>query len=608
MLLSALITAFSVGKTDTATTTPATPEPKKPLAQHNFFTSYAAKSKEVFDDETVPVTSTETGGRTKRDTGTDSLLPSKKFEFPAFDAATELKDGMGLKMLKNMSIFEGKVNVVQNNADKYFIENVLHFGDPNNEVLKLFGITKPTIPQLRLDICDETLIGLWYGFYAIFYIPLMISQTAGSTIASKIDVQKCKDNLHTLETNQVYGNTFIHQRMLLYKYAFCEKNPWMMKIQKNPERWLPILTKDLKSEAFITKLISSQNSNKTKEQFHAYLVNLKAILDILDPTAKTSSNMVNTITAAALISKVDDPKSIKDTTLNRAIMTDVIQKLVDASQEADQDRVTITKDLIATLGSTANAVTELQKGIFNYQFESIDGPDITKGYHQYLEDIGRRVAKKMQVPADSNDKVFRRIGTVAKACQIGVILYSLSQWDKLDTYNKDMFTADIVNIALDLGSGVLKISEAFRTVGSSIGDLLVKLPSGDKVTTVMGSIFTTDVATFVGTRFSPALMGVAAIKSVYDAVQDALIGNIGSMVIDGASASLGLATAVAIFGGCACGGPLALAVGATLLALAVIKYTFFSPTNDETYYIPLTYYTSIQRKDSSRCSSSRRLV
>ncbi|EGG19278.1 hypothetical protein DFA_02065 [Cavenderia fasciculata] len=558
-------------KPPTTTTPPVT----LPLRDSRFFVGYTKKSNEVFNDELLPVPPlpTPAGGKAaaitvktvvKREAVPD-LLPAWNPDFvvPPFDVNRKdptITDDEGLKIINSFSVFEGSKNVVAENANNYFLENMLLYSDPNNELLQLFGLSKPKLSQNRLDICDEPKVTLWYSYYSFYYLPLIVAN-GNYSVSKKINAKFCKDKLHYLETDVSFDNTYAHQRMLLFKYAFCEKNQWMQKFQKSAGRWLPFKVSKLQG--------------RSAEQFQAFIVNVKATLDILDPTGETSKHTINSIIGASIFANLDQKNSIKDTPVNREIIKDTIQRLIDRVNDGkveegeDLDSITIGKDLIATLGGSVGGVRELQKAILATQFESIGGPDISNGYDVYLKAVGARVMNKMQIQASNVNKFAKFLGHMFKVCQVSVIIYSITNWDKLDAYNKTFFSLDILNIALDLASSSTEVvPNAFRKIGAVIGVQLNKLPAADKVLTIMENVFTTDLATFVTTRFSPALMAISAIKSVYDCVQDAKAGNIGALVMDGVSAGIGLGVALAIFGGCACAGPLALLAGGVLLALA----------------------------------------
>ncbi|EGG18940.1 hypothetical protein DFA_02680 [Cavenderia fasciculata] len=589
--------------------------PPKTVKENRFYVGYSSKSDEVFNDEKRPVpplpvakppapgSKAAAAVRSKREVEQD-LLPAwdPDYVIPPFDPDRKLTDEEGLKIILHMSVFEGSKNVVSQNADNYFLENMLHYSDPNNEILELFGLTKPKLNQKRLDICDEPKVTLWYSYYSFYYLPLIVAN-GNYSVSKKIDNKFCQEKLHNLETNPTFDNTYAHQRMLLFKFAFCEKNQWMQKFQKNAVRWLPLYMAALKDRTNLPKTIYDLNNKRSQEQFQAYIVNAKAVLDIFDPTGETSKNTINTIIGASIFINLDKQNSIKDTKLNRDIIKDTIERIIEKAKsgvdepDVDQDTLTIYKDILAVTGSTVGSVREIQKAILATQFESIDGPNLDKGYEQYFKDRGARIMNKMQVTASNTNQIAKAFGYIFKVCQISVIIYSIVNWDKLDTYNKTFFALDVINIGLDLASSSTEVvPNAFRSLGSVIGVGLNKLPAADKILTVMENVFTTDLASFVATRFSPGLMAISAIKSVYDCVQDAKVGNIGAMVLDGVSAGIGLGVAMAIFGGCACAGilflsfflsilgPLALLAGGVLLALAGIKYIFFSPSNDQIFY------------------------
>ncbi|EGG21973.1 hypothetical protein DFA_01859 [Cavenderia fasciculata] len=587
---------------------PSLPKKAPELKDAKFFVKYKKKSDEIFNDEKRPVPPLP-----GKATGTAKQLPdfvpkspavskiaspkpvdilpppNPAFVMPPFNPDRVLTDEEGLNIILHFSVFEDGKNIVAENANKYFLENVLLYSDPNNEILKLFGITRPVLTQRRLDICDEIHVQKWYSYYSFFYLPLMVAN-GNYSVSKKINADLCKERIHFLETSTTSNNTYAHQRMLLFKYAFCEKNQWMQKFQKNAQRWLPLYMQELKDEFNLAKH-TKMNTERTTEQFQAFIVNAKAILDIFDPTGETSKNMINIIIGSSIFVTIDQKNSIKDTPTNRQIIKDTIQAIinqVNSCQQVDADdidQITIGKDLIAVMGGSAGAVSNLQKAILATQFESIDGPDLSKGYEQYFKDIGARIMNKMQFNvAEKRDKFFKWLGRAFKTCQIGVIIYSVYNWDKLDTYNKAYFLADIVNIGLDLGSATKVVPKAFKTIGQLIGVGLNKVPYKDKVLGILEGAFTTDLAEFVSTRFSPFLIAVSALKSVYDCVQDAQAQNMGALVLDVASAGIGIGVALAIFGGCCCTGPLALFAGAVLLTLASIKYIFFNPSNDEIFF------------------------
>ncbi|EGG18929.1 hypothetical protein DFA_02669 [Cavenderia fasciculata] len=603
-------------KPPTTTTTPPTKQPgvvkANSMGQQKFFLSYGRKSDEIFNDEkhsvpplkaaaaapkaaatktTAAAAAPATTTRPKRDAANDELLPpwDDNFIIPPFNPDLQLTDAQGIKILHHLSVFdENNKNIVAENADKYFLENVLLYSDPNNEILELFGLTKPKLHQSRLDICDEPKVTLWYSYYSFYYLPLMVAN-GNYSVSKKINAALCKEKILDLETNQAYDNTYAHQRMLLFKYAYCEKNQWMIKFQKSAERWLPLFMNSLKSQDNLSNKVTKLNEERTTEQFQAYVVNTKATLDILDPTGAASRNFINQLVGSSLFISLDNKDAIKDNKVTRNIIKDTVERVIEQIQtpgvDLSEDQVTIGKDFINQLGSTAGACKELQQAILATQFESLEGPDINKGYVQYFEDIGKRVMNKLQVPAAKLDKFCTWFGRVFKTCQVAVIIYSIVNWNKLETYNKAFFVADILNIGLDLANAATeKVSEGFKTIGSLIGVALNKLPNGDKVLTIMSKIFTADLAEFITTRFSPILMFVAAIKSIYDAVQDAKVGNIGALVVDTISAGIGIGVALGIMLGCACAGPLCLLAGAVLLTLACIKYVFFTPTNDQIFF------------------------
>ncbi|EGG18939.1 hypothetical protein DFA_02679 [Cavenderia fasciculata] len=577
---------------------PPKPTPPKTMKENKFYATYFEKSNEVFNDEKrpvpplpakatgvvkpvpAPITKGPAASKVAAAEGQDftpkspavskaavapPLLPppDASFVMPPFDPDRVVSDEEGLKIILHFSVFEGSKNVVADNANNYFLENVLYYTDPNSKVLDLFGIKRPVLDKSRLDISDDPKVTVWYSFYSFFYLPLIVANGGYS--------------IHQLETGPAYDNTYAHQRMLLFKYAFCQKNQWMQKFQKNAVRWLPLYMAALKDQFNLAKHTQT-TKERTTEQLQAFIVNAKATLDVLDPTGENSKNMINILMGSSIFVGLDQKNSIKDTPQNRQVIKDTVKSIVEYVKNAGPadpddpdsvDKVVIGKDLIAFLGGTAGAISAIQKAILATQFESVDGPDFSKGFDQYFKDIGARVMNKMQFSvAEKKDKFFKWLGRAFKTCQVGVIIYSIYNWDKLDTYNKLYFMADIVNIGLDLASATKTAPKALKQFGNLVGLGLNKIPYGNKVLSVLETAFTTDLAEFVQTRFSPILMAVSAIKSVYDCVQDAQEGNIGAMVIDGASAVIGLGAAVAIFAGCACAGPLALLAGGVLLALA----------------------------------------
>ncbi|KAF2068246.1 hypothetical protein CYY_010428, partial [Polysphondylium violaceum] len=246
------------------------------------------------------------------------------------EAKSELQrqiDSMSIAEFESFSVFSDNKEKDQARvkADQYFLEHVQYHIDP--KILEILEWKKPELNAERLKILSSANIKTWYTNYAKLWVVLVADDELKGKIKSKV----IKEDLQKMTSSKIYAK----QMMLTYNYAYCEIVPrmklyirsavasknWAKKAkdyyvsEEYRKIWMAKLREQQKNEDAINKLkdILKRNSQAAKlidlipkdiNSLDYVTSNIRAKIDMLDPSGKTSDSVVGYLQNVSLANQI----------------------------------------------------------------------------------------------------------------------------------------------------------------------------------------------------------------------------------------------------------------------------------------------------------------
>eukprot|EP01133_Synstelium_polycarpum_P008052 gene8052-9461_t len=575
---------------DAISTTPATDEE---IAALPMITEYITFLNTVLDGTFIK--EEDINARPKRDTDSTLAvvgkalrgLPKDDYEMPVYAEGqavwtneNTITDEEGFKRLSHMTLFDKYgVNVVHKNATHYFYENILYY--TSQDIMTLFKLTYPVLTETRKEIVEPIMVKAWYVGFARGYFALALAES-GSTLAPKVNKEAVKEYMTMMMTS--FNHSYTHQTKALFDYSFVQQNRWMemfLKDKRGPKFWAKIYSVYLKKGPFLKDFLAWNHDKTSRAGYHAALQNIKATLDVLDPSTNSSRDVVFYLNYMTVYYYIAD--KFHDTKIHEEIMNDTIAAIFNkiVAKEAGDGFEPVLRDFIGAFANANAAMEEIQRAIRVVQYTSFGRPNIKNGIDAFTKAYVKMIVAQLKVKLPNfvfTQRFKYYLVTMFRCAHVVMIGYAIYNKDALSTYQKGYFAAEGVGALIDtavmvgdkMGTDFVKLSCIWFNK-----NVLLKytpLEFATRCDTGFKFLFTADASTFILERFTPVMLAISAGKAFYDMVQDLKNDNIKALAFDGAT--FGVATtAVTLFvADISWSGPFALGAGITIALLGGIKY------------------------------------
>eukprot|EP01133_Synstelium_polycarpum_P008055 gene8055-9465_t len=514
--------------------------------------------------------------RTKREISAETVslglrgLPDDNYDMPdftegqdAWTADNSITDREGCKRLSHMTLFDkAGVNVVHQRAQQYLYENILYFTD--RRVRDLFKLKRPDLSKTRLEIIEPSFVAGWYYVFSPAYFALLLSGSE-SEYASKVNKKLVKQYIDGLFTMMDRGS--LH--------------------------WAKAYTKYLKTGPFLEDFLAWNHDKTGRAEYHAALQNIKATLDVLDPTTKSSKEVIFYLNYMTVFYYMSD--KFKDTPVHREIIKETIAQIFNktVAREAGDGFEPVLRDFIGAFANANAALDELQKAILKVQYSSVDRPNIKNGITAFTEAYGNKIIKQLKIKLPNfvfTNRFKYFVVSMFRCAHVVMIGYAIYYQDKMSTYQKAYFTAEGVGALIDsavaigdkLGTDYVQYTCTWFNI-----HMMEIAPAGfaNRVEAGFKLLFTDDASSFILERFTPVMLLITAAKSFYDVVQDVKEGDKTALAFDAATFGVGAAGVAVFVAGISWSGPFALGASITIALLGGAKYFVTSEDSaDKTFY------------------------
>ncbi|EGG19375.1 hypothetical protein DFA_02162 [Cavenderia fasciculata] len=579
---------------------------------------YAAQTK-------TKVTTTETAvdkAKPFSDAFYDKMTLSSE-NFVNFVAGKITDKTASLEELLSFSSFDSDdkyTDKVKQAADMHFISLVQYY--MNDEVRNILGWSKPAPHARLLEIASSDKVVAWYKKYSLLYAHYLVSLQLKGAIKIKV----LEADIKTMTSSKIY----VKQTSAIFKFAFIERNPKITIYLKNAKKW----TEDLKNyyltnskcleewmrsfqenynfETFFAKFANVFSSTghqtqanqilnipKTMNCLDSIVSNIRNKLDVLDQSAKSSSEVINFFYSSqyAFFSSMTNldgnAEYFKAMEKHVDDVLDRLSKLKESSLSGPQlDFYKLYKDVLLACGGMAGVRFQLTNAIKRTVNRIAPYTDITMGFENILK-MPQMETENMKIFLQENapdvvKKVPKGVNffmSMWRGCQSISILYGIVNFDpKAGVLSNTQFIGDSLAIVLDTFTTIQKVDVAFTAPFASLAKgisnalkvfkptQLVKLFSSS-----MKWFFTKSFNDFLNFRVCPALIVLSCIMNCIDIAKDIEEGKWGELACDVAALGLNIATVAVLVAGASWSGPVALVLGGVAILVLIIKLWISTP-------------------------------
>ncbi|KYQ92639.1 hypothetical protein DLAC_06635 [Tieghemostelium lacteum] len=508
---------------------------------------------------------------------------------------------------------ENGADVIKQRADELFL-TILSYYTHDDDImgLKGLGLAKvETIPgNLQAIVDSDDKAKQFYIDYSIYWIPLAILTAKELQETSYVKYFKEKYPMkikayqqQLVKLNNEYGDTLAKQQALLYSQALQEKHPNAYYYQEcsvaGSERYFPDKLKEyLKTSNWIKSWARDVEDEIVNVEISAF----KSLVDFIDPTQKISTEALQVFLGEFVYLKFQKEKKLDDTFLEKHITDTLSDLLKNSNPQATNikeyiDYLSSVMPVMTGSAGVAHEFVALIKDLFNTD------PDVLSDPTKFKTKIVNKLTN-LGFTAKNLEKTSRIINCIFRVIQVSVLCLTSSNTlliknDEIPPLKLGVLLADCLYTTLDAASSFSKVDNyVTRRIGQywavSIGRGLnwVYKGLGNVVylafTVDMKRIFTAKFSSFVAQRLAPCMLLLSAVNSFIDYL-DTKDSNPKAAYIDLSSSFLalggGLGVLLLLYYGVT--GPVGLivaVVGLLLIGLGLIKFIFFSTSEEDKEY------------------------
>jgi len=612
----------------------ATVEEKITTLGEAFYDKYYIKREEVISNDLIKMLENE---RKRLDDQAKALA--------AAEAAAELKKNiaaMNIQEFDSFTIFGEKKNydIVRGKADNFFLENVQYHINP--KVLEILGWSKPNLNADRLKIInDSSKNKAWYEKYARLWTVLLADDE--SELKGKIKSKIIKEDLQKMSSSKVY----VRQMMLIYNYAYCDHMPKMALYMRNKEeskKWAQKAKEYYLSEEYgkiwMGRLQEQQKNQNDLVKFAALLdqidktkklsslipkdcnsldwisSDIRAKVDILDPSGKTSTEIISYLNNISLYNQILEGGA-NDEEFEKHLESNIETlfkgyKDHNAPGTLQQPIVKFVKDIAGLPGGTSGAIKttcEVVKAIKNrykvYITTSEFPLDVLRMPQIETEIAGNVVEAHPQAKKLSALPYFRKIfASLFRSCQAMIIFIGISNFDPSGAVMSNVqFIGDSMAMLGDFFTSFDKVNKyvtaKFGSLANRLGPILAKFSPaklGQFFSKHFTRIFTSTANDFITYRICPVLLLVACYNNICDAKTSFEEKNWGGLACDLVQLGCNLIAAAILLAGIPFAAVGALVLGALAVGFYLIKIIFFPAKTPMQKYYESEYFPKNYKK------------
>ncbi|KYR02759.1 hypothetical protein DLAC_00222 [Tieghemostelium lacteum] len=522
-------------------------------------------------------------------------------KFTTFAARVPPRDDlppMTVETLHNLTSMVGNTDIAQKVAQEYFNENVLYVLDGTKRK-ELLGMEKqPTLNKERLKIINGVPNDiLWYGSFIKSWLP--------SVLANDKEVKeggKFKVNEKIIEadmSNECSKIPYLRQTKLLYHYAYVEKVDGFSDYLRDAARWTKEYSEFLVSEDQIEGWVALCKTAPALASIMYKQISSK--LDLLDPTTKTSREVLMKLNMAVIIDEIYtnidyiSKKAIFDAALNK-----IFRDILESTEIADAKEV--LQSIMSCLKEGTQLVPVLLGAFSGLGKDLIKWPDRvgTTLWEKLKENFKLDYLQRFFSKENTIILAKRLLSTVFLAAGAVSFIFGALYVDQMDIIEKIQFGFNTAGfVALLLVSVSEKTGNFLNKfiMRSSIwmqASLSPRFAAGTlrNIRGFFKSVFTGSLSGLIERRIMPFLTLVFATQLVRDLISDVKDGNIGAIVMDSLALIATIGEAVLLFSSVSWAGGLGVVLAILSVAFLLIKFFFFPPkTPLEKYYdtLPARY-------------------
>ncbi|KAF2071650.1 hypothetical protein CYY_007025 [Polysphondylium violaceum] len=522
---------------------------------------------------------------------------------------------------------------VRERSDRIFLENIQYHLDTN--VLETLKWKKPTLDQDRLAMISGTKVKEWYTKYASLWVVLLTDYE----LPGKVKSDLIQADMQQMAATKI----FTSQMTKIYNYAYLEINPDMAFYMNTAAAWAPLLTDYYQSEEYLEFWIDKvmiQLQDDRLFQFYKDLLasypigvkfvdtlqngnssldpicsDIRAKLDILDPTCRSSNKVIGYLQQVALTVHLLEgglnEKFEENLEQNLSILFNSYLEIENPNPE-QSEIIEFIKGLIAISGGQpAGAITTAADIIksankANKQNLIAGGykPKSIKKYHMFEAEMMDSVINDHKLGGELTKlaKYRNMFCGIWRGCQAMVLLLGVVNYDTdAPIMTQVQFVGDSVSLLADFvtafDSNNKYLTSKFSNFGKLIGRTFSKFTParlGDFFGKNLTKIFTTSAADFISFRVCPILLLVACYNNILDAKTSIEEKNFPGLVCDLGGLGCNLVSAGILLLGVPYAALAALIIGAVAIGFFLVKIIFFpAKTPIQKYYesslFPLKY-------------------
>ncbi|KAF2069627.1 hypothetical protein CYY_009054 [Polysphondylium violaceum] len=548
----------------------------------------------------------------------------------------DFNNNMSIAEFESFSVFSDNKEKDQARfkADQYFLEHVQYHIDP--KILEILDWKKPELNAERLKIINSADVKTWYTNYAKLWVVLVADDQLKGKIKSKV----IKEDLQKMTSSEIYAK----QIMLTYNYAYCELVPRMKLYIRSAEVskswakkakdyylseeygkvWMAKLREQQKIEVKLNYAQDTLNliptlgkkwSDSIPKDFNSldYVTSdIRAKIDMLDPSGKTSDSVVGYLQNVSLANQILG-SGINDEEFNNHLEANVTtifkgyQKL-QAPTGTQQPIVTFVKDFAGLPGGISAAIKTtceiikatrnrykvyLVTDAYNASVDTLSLSDIDIDFVDTV--VNEHPDAKKLATLTNCRKIF---ASIFRTCQAMVLFIGFSNFDPSAPFRSNaQFVGDSLAMVGDFLTSFEKVNNAvtarFGQLANRIGPILSKIAPaklGNFFSKYFTKIFTSNANNFLSYRVCPLLLLVAVYNNIWDAKTSLEEKNWGGFACDLAQIGCNITAAGILFAGIPFAAIGAIVLGALAVGFFLIKMIFFPAKSSIEKYFESQYF------------------